>query len=79
MLAAKPAIVARKSPKRTKRPYNSTRNPIKAHRSNIRVMPATKAAVPFSFCLRAKKMSVFWKPMIIVRPMINRICRHCVS
>jgi hypothetical protein len=40
----------------------------------IRKRPAKKAAVPFSFCRRAKKRAVFWGPMIIVRPIRKRIC-----
>lgn len=34
--------------------------------------PPKKAAVPRAFCLRAKKRSVFWGPIIIVRPMRKR-------
>lgn len=35
--------------------------------------PAKKAAVPFAFCFRAKKSSVFCGPIMIVRPMRKRI------
>jgi len=38
-------------------------------------MPATKASVPFHFCLRAKKATVFVVPMISVRPIRKSICR----
>lgn len=43
------------------------------HRMSIRISPAKKAAVPFAFCLRAKKRRVFWGPMMMVRPMRKRI------
>jgi hypothetical protein len=75
MPPAKPAIVAKKSPNRTRMPYSSMRNPKKAQRMRISVIPAAKAAVPFHFCRRAKKASVFWVPMIKVRPIRKRICR----
>ena len=73
-LRAKPAMVPRKSPKRTKMPQSSTANPTRGQRRRMRAMPAKKAAVPFAFCLRAKKRSVFCGPMMIVRPMRKRIC-----
>lgn len=70
---ANPAIVPRKSPNKIKIPYNSTANPMNAHRNSMRQSPAKKAAVPLSFCRRAKKRSVFWGPIMIVRPMRKRI------
>lgn len=73
MLPAKPAIVAKKSPNSTKTPYISTMKPTKAHLSRIRTMPVANAAVPLSFCRRAKNTSVFWKPMMIVKPMRKSI------
>ncbi len=54
-------------------PYNSTQKPIRGHLRRIRAKPPKKAAVPFAFCFRAKKRSVFWGPMMIVRPMRKRI------
>lgn len=47
---------------------------MRGHRSRIRARPPKKAAVPFAFCFRAKKRSVFCGPMIIVRPIRKRIC-----
>ena len=73
MFAANAAIVAKKSPKSTKIPYVSTINPTNGHFRKIRRIPAMKAAVPLSFCVRAKNRKVFWKPMIRVRPMRNNI------
>jgi len=73
MFLANPAIDPRKSPNRMKIPYNSTKKPINAQRMRIRKRPMKNAAVPFNFCLRAKKESVFWGPIIIVRPMRNKI------
>lgn len=70
---AKPAIVPKKSPNKMKIPYNSTRNPIKGQRIRISNRPAKKAAVPLSFWRRAKKRSVFWGPIMIVRPIRKRI------
>ena len=70
---AKPAIVPRKSPNSTTIPYSSTTNPISGHRSRISASPAKKAAVPLSFCLRAKKRAVFCGPMMMVRPIRKRI------
>lgn len=71
---ANPAIVPRKSPKSTMMPYNSTRKPIRGHRKRMRSRPPKNAAVPFAFCFRAKKRSVFCGPMMMVRPMRKRIC-----
>lgn len=73
MLRAKPAMVPRKSPKRTMMPYASMRNPIMVHRRRISAKPTKKAAVPLSFCFRAKKRRVFCGPMMMVRPMRKRI------
>lgn len=70
---ANPAIVPRKSPNRMTMPYSSTQNPTSGHRSRISASPAKKAAVPLSFCLRAKKAVVFCGPMMIVRPIRKRI------
>ncbi len=70
---AKPAIVPRKSPKRITIPYSSTKKPTKAQRMRMRKRPRKKAAVPLSFCFRAKKARVFWGPIIIVRPRRKRI------
>ena len=70
---AKLPIVAKKSPNKTTMPYNSTRKPTKGHRSSIRVIPTRKAAVPFHFCRREKKIAVFCRPMIRVRPNMKRI------
>lgn len=70
---AKPAIVPKKSPNRITIPYASTKKPINVQRIKIIVRPAKKAAVPLAFCLRAKKRSVFWGPMMIFRPMRKRI------
>lgn len=72
-LRAKPAIVPRKSPKRMKMPYSSTRKPISGHRSRISARPAKKAAVPFALFRRAKKSSVLAGPIMIVRPIRKRI------
>lgn len=68
-----PAIVPKKSPNNIKIPYNSTKNPTNAHFIRIKISPAKKAAVPLSFCRRAKKRRVFCGPMIMVRPMRKRI------
>jgi len=73
MLPANEPMVAKKSPKRTNMPYSSTRKPVNGQRRKISIMPAEKAAVPLIFSLLAKKTKVFWKPMIRVRPMTNRI------
>lgn len=73
MLPTKPAIVAKKSPNNTSMPYSSTMKPMNAHRIRINPIPATKASVPFHFCLRAKKAMVLVVPMMSVRPMIKRI------
>ena len=70
---ANPAIVPRKSPNRITIPYNSTTNPISAHRKRMRRIPAAKASVPLSFCRRAKKRKVFCRPIVRVRPMRKRI------
>ena len=67
-------IVEKKSPKSTNIPYNSTRKPIKGHRSSMSMTPVAKAAVPFNFWRRAKKTAVFWRPIIRVRPRTKRIC-----
>jgi hypothetical protein len=55
-------------------PYNSITKPINAHFISISVMPSANAAVPFHFCLRAKKESVFVVPIRSVRPIRKRIC-----
>ena len=73
MLRAKPAMVPRKSPKRITIPYNSIMKPTSAQRMSISARPTKKAAVPLSFCLRAKKRTVFCGPIIIVRPIKKRI------
>lgn len=73
MLPANEAMVAKKSPKRTKMPYSSTRKPVKGHLNKIRHIPAMNAAVPFNFWRLAKKAKVFWTPIIRVRPMRKRI------
>jgi len=50
-----------------------------AHFMRINVRPPKKAAVPLSFCLRAKKTRVFCGPMMIVKPMRKRIyCEDCL-
>jgi hypothetical protein len=54
-------------------PYSSTTKPISGQRSRISAMPAAKAAVPLSFCRRAKKASVFCVPIRRVRPTRKRI------
>ena len=46
-----------------------------AIRNVLKKMPAAKAAVPFHFWRRAKKRAVFWKPIMRVRPIRNRIWR----
>ena len=74
MPPAKPAMVAKKSPNSTSIPYSSIRNPKNAQRISMRVMPSAKAAVPFHFCLRAKKARVFCVPMMRVRPIRKSIC-----
>lgn len=66
-------MVTRKSPNRMNSPYSSIRNPVNGHRHRIRMIPAANAAVPRSFCRREKKASVFWKPIISVRPIRKRI------
>lgn len=73
MLLANPAIVPRKSPKRMKMPYNSIKNPTSGQRKRMSATPPKNAAVPLSFCRRAKKSSVFCGPMIMVRPIRKRI------
>ena len=72
-LLTKPAIVIRKSPNRTSMPYSSIMKPMKAHRIRISDIPATKATVPFHFCLRAKNATVLVVPMMSVRPIRNNI------
>ncbi len=74
MFPAKLPIVAKKSPNKTNMPYSSIRKPINGHRSSIRVIPVMNAAVPFHFCRRAKKMAVFCRPIMRVRPKMKRIC-----
>ena len=54
-------------------PYASTKNPMNVHLIKMRINPAKKDAVPFAFCLRAKKRRVFWGPIIIVSPIRKRI------
>lgn len=76
-LLAKPAIVPKKSPNRTMMPYSSMQNPISGHFIRMSASPPKNAAVPFALFLRAKNRSVFWGPMIMVRPMRKRICRKC--
>lgn len=77
---AKPAMVPRKSPNRTKIPYSSTKKPMNVHRMRISARPTKNAAVPLAFCFRAKKRRVFCGPMMIVRPMRKRIwCVRVVS
>ena len=73
MLLAKPPIVAKKSPKSTNIPYSSTKKPTSGHRSNMSIMPTANAAVPFNFCRRAKKIAVFCRPIMRVRPTRNSI------
>ena len=73
MPPANPAIVAKKSPNKTRMPYSSIKKPKNAQRIRISVMPRAKAAVPFHFCLRAKKARVFCVPIIKVRPIRKRI------
>lgn len=73
MLAVNPPIVEKKSPNNTKIPYSSIRKPTTGHRSNINMIPAANAAVPFSFCRRAKKTVVFCSPIMRVRPKRKRI------
>ena len=72
-LLTNPAIVAKKSPNRTRIPYSSIRKPKKGHRRRMRAMPAVKAAVPFHFCRRAKKAAVFCTPIMRVSPIRKRI------
>jgi hypothetical protein len=69
----KPAIVAKKSPNNTSMPYISIRKPKKGQRTRMRRIPRTKARVPFHFWRRAKKVRVFWKPIMQVRPIMKRI------
>lgn len=73
MLPANDPMVAKKSPKRTKMPYNSTIKPVRGHLTKMRIMPAENAAVPLIFSFRAKNTNVFWRPMMRVRPITNRI------
>lgn len=73
MFLANPAIVPKKSPNKTNIPYSSTMKPTKAHRMRMRKRPRKNAAVPLNFCGRAKKASVFRGPIMIVRPIRNRI------
>lgn len=56
------------------RPYNSTRKPTNGQRIKMRMIPTVKAAVPFNFAGREKKVIVFWTPIIRVRPIRKRIC-----
>jgi hypothetical protein len=58
MFLAKPPMVPKKSPNRMKIPYSSITKPKNGHRSKIKLIPTTKAAVPLSLFLRAKKSSV---------------------
>ena len=74
---ANDAIVAKKSPKRTKMPYSSTTNPTRGQRNKMSRIPTMNAAVPLSFWRRAKKMKVFWGPMMRVRPIRKRIYTRC--
>lgn len=73
-LPANCPMVIRKSPKRMNSPYVSIRKPVNGQRIRMRMIPAAKAAVPFSFWGREKNTSVFWKPIIRVRPIRKRIC-----
>lgn len=75
-LLTNPAIVAKKSPNRTRIPYSSIRKPKKGQRKRMRAMPAAKAAVPFHFWRRAKKAAVFCTPIMRVRPIRKRIWRR---
>lgn len=74
ILPANPPIVEKKSPNSTKIPYSSTRKPTSGHRNKMSSIPATNAAVPLSFCRRAKKTAVFCRPIMRVRPRRKRIC-----
>jgi hypothetical protein len=47
--------------------------PINAQRIRMSDMPATNASVPFHFCFRAKKATVFVVPIMSVRPIMKRI------
>lgn len=76
---AKPAMVPRKSPKRTMMPYSSTQKPMSGHLNKMSARPPKKAAVPLALFFRAKKRSVFCGPIMIVRPMRKRICFRAVS
>ncbi len=49
MFATNPLIVEKKSPKSTIIPYISIRKPTRGHRSNMSMIPAANAAVPFNF------------------------------
>lgn len=71
---ANPSIVPKKSPNKIMIPYSSTKKPTNAQRIRMRNRPRKKAAVPLSFCLRAKKARVFWGPIMRVRPIRKRIC-----
>ena len=73
-LPTNPAIVAKKSPNNTSMPYISIRKPKKGQRMRMSRMPRMKARVPFHFWRRAKKVRVFWKPIMHVRPIRKRIC-----
>lgn len=56
-----------------KSPYNSIKKPVKGQRKRMRRIPMQKAAVPLSFWGREKKTSVFWTPMMRVKPIRKRI------
>lgn len=71
-------MVTRKSPNRINRPYSSIKNPVNGHRRRISKMPNANATVPFSFCRRLKNATVFWIPIISVRPIRKRICYSCL-
>lgn len=60
-------------------PYSSTQNPIRGHRIRMSARPPKKAAVPFAFCLRAKKRRVLEGPMMMVRPIRKRIYFQVMS
>jgi len=56
-----------------KRPYSSIKKPVKGQRRRMRIIPAVNAAVPFNFCGREKNATVFWTPIISVKPIRKRI------
>ena len=62
-----------KSANKNNKPTNSIKKPIMGHLATMKAMPTTKQAVPLSFSLRAKNVSVLRAPRRMVMPASSRM------